>query len=115
MPYKDPDKQREYQQKWHSRNKRPKRQQTSWLKRKEMYLAAKDKPCAICKQSYPPVVMDLHHKDPTVKDNHVSDMVRSSSYQKLQEEIDKCVVLCANCHRLLHADLATLIGTSTHK
>lgn len=111
MPYKDPDKQREYQQRWASENKKPKRQQTSWLKRKEMVAKAKDKPCAICNQSYPPVVMDLHHRDPSVKDSSVSKIMKSASYQTLQEEIDKCVVLCANCHRLLHADLTTLIHT----
>ena len=109
MPYKDPEKRKAYQQKWHSENKRPKSEQTSWLKRKKMVADAKDKPCAYCNVKYDPCVMDLHHIDPLVKDNQVSHLMKSSSYGKLQEEIDKCVVLCANCHRMLHADLITLV------
>jgi hypothetical protein len=105
MPYKDPKKQKEYQREWASQNKQLKSKQTGWLKRKAMVEAAKDKPCAACNQSYPSVCMDFHHTDPTVKDGSVSKLMKSSSYQKLQEEIDKCVVLCSNCHRLLHAGL----------
>lgn len=108
MPYKDPAKQKEYQQKWHSENKRSKNEQTSWLKRKQIVAKAKSKPCAACNQSYDACVMDLHHLDPSVKDSSVSKLMKSSSYSKLQEEIDKCVCLCANCHRMLHAGIITL-------
>jgi hypothetical protein len=109
MPYKDPEKQKEAQRVWAQNNKKPKSEQTSWLKRKEMVRIAKDKPCQICKIKYDSVVMDLHHTDPNVKDSGVAKLMKSASYSKLQEEIDKCVVLCANCHRLLHADLVDLV------
>ena len=87
---------------------RPKSEQTGWVKRKEMVKDAKDKPCAICKVKYDPCVMDLHHLDPSKKDGMISHFMKSGSYQSLQEEIDKCVPLCSNCHRLLHNGLATL-------
>jgi hypothetical protein len=110
MPYKNKEKQKEYQRKWHSEHKIPKTKQTSHNKRKQMVEEAKDKPCAICKIKYPPCAMDLHHIDPSTKDmGGISGMIRMGSYQKLQEEIDKCIPLCAVCHRLLHNNLAELI------
>ena len=109
MPYKDPQKRKEYARKWHSEHKLPKAKQTSFNKRKAMVEEAKNHPCAICKKEFPPCAMDLHHIDPSTKAEGVSGMMRIGSYQKLQEEIDKCVPLCAICHRLLHNNLAELI------
>jgi hypothetical protein len=36
----------------------------------------------------------------------VTDMVRNSSILAMLEEIEKCVVLCSNCHRKMHAESA---------
>ena len=36
----------------------------------------------------------------------VTDMVRSSSILAMLDEIEKCVVLCSNCHRKMHAESA---------
>lgn len=47
-------------------------------------------------------VLDFHHKDPNEKDVEVSLLVRKGNKKKLIEEINKCIVLCANCHRDLH-------------
>ena len=105
MGYKDPDKQREYQREWQRKNYTGKFNATTYQKRKKMVADAKSSPCAACGKSYPPVVMDLHHRDPSQKDGMVSKLLKSSSMAKLQEEIDKCVCLCSNCHRLLHAGL----------
>lgn len=109
MAYKDKEKQREYQRKWHSEHKLPKSKQTSYQKRKQMVKDAKDRPCAICKTKYDHCVMDLHHLDPSKKDAMVSQLLKSGSFQTLQEEINKCVPLCANCHRLLHNNLIKLV------
>ena len=49
--------------------------------------------------------LELHHKDPSVKDIHPSNATgRKIFYQ----EAEKCVVVCANCHRKLHANLISL-------
>ena len=45
--------------------------------------------------------LDLHHVEPKTKTCSVS-MLRSISESKLEDELDKCVVLCANCHRKTH-------------
>ena len=46
--------------------------------------------------------MDFHHKDPTKKENDVGYLLWRTSYDKLKEEIEKCIIWCSNCHRLLH-------------
>ena len=45
---------------------------------------------------------DFHHIEPTIKDREVAAMYRYS-WKKLREEVDKCILLCACCHRLRHA------------
>lgn len=47
-------------------------------------------------------VLDFHHKDPNEKENMVSTLVNKGSKIKLLEEIEKCDILCANCHRDFH-------------
>lgn len=59
--------------------------------------------CLICNER-DACCLDFHHLDPSVKDFNIGR--KSSSYLSIQQfelEISKCVVLCANCHRKLHA------------
>lgn len=72
----------------------------------------KNKPCLICGECYPPIAMDLHHIDPSIKDGNVSKVLKSKGYEKIKQELDKCIVLCAICHRLLHAGLVNLDVTN---
>lgn len=61
---------------------------------------AKDKPCADCGERYPHFVMDFDHRDPSTKVFTIgAQKSRSMSLDKLLEEIAKCDVVCANCHR----------------
>lgn len=46
--------------------------------------------------------LDLHHLDPHTKERTVS-MMLSWTLEAIQKEIAKCVVICSNCHRKLHA------------
>lgn len=46
-------------------------------------------------------VLDFHHEGE--KDKSVSNLLcRGYAWQRIQKEIDKCIPLCANCHRLEH-------------
>jgi len=62
----------------------------------------KSKPCMDCKKKYPYYVMDFDHRDPKKKKFALSKVVGKSCTLKktLQIEINKCDVVCANCHRI---------------
>jgi hypothetical protein len=47
-------------------------------------------------------VLDFHHKNPKEKDLDVSKLVSNCNKQALVDEINKCMVVCSNCHRDLH-------------
>lgn len=56
-------------------------------------------PCMDCKNIYNPVVMDFDHLH--AKTANVSRLVHSSlSLESIREEITKCELVCANCHRI---------------
>ena len=47
-------------------------------------------------------VLDFHHINPNEKDRELSNLIRAASKEKIKKELDKCIVLCSNCHRDLH-------------
>lgn len=49
----------------------------------------------------------FHHTDPHTKQIE-GTMTNGKTFIAIQNELDKCVLLCANCHRELHAGLITL-------
>ena len=46
--------------------------------------------------------LEFHHVDPNDKERAIS-MMTNYSYSKIKSEVDKCIILCANCHREVHA------------
>src|SRR5581483_6176192 len=46
-------------------------------------------------------VLDFHHSG-TDKDFNISDFRYRAGFKKLKAEIEKCSLLCANCHRIAH-------------
>jgi hypothetical protein len=56
----------------------------------------REHPCTICRED-DPVVLDFDHTRDKV--HHVSDLTSRGRWSKLLAEIEKCRVLCANCHR----------------
>jgi len=59
--------------------------------------------CAVCGES-DPIVLDCHHTDPsnksaTLRDRNKPRSLVHLSWTALKEELPKCEVLCANCHR----------------
>jgi hypothetical protein len=61
--------------------------------------AAKDKPCADCGVRYPYYVMDFDHREGEEKLANVGYFAFSTE-AALGEEVAKCDVVCANCHRI---------------
>jgi hypothetical protein len=71
--------------------------------------AAKCVPCADCGQEFPPVVMDFDHRGESQKTVKIADWPRRvgcgrKAVELLKAEIEACDIVCANCHRLRHAD-----------
>ena len=59
--------------------------------------------CNHCKGSFHPAVYEFHHLDPGQKDFGISLSGATRSWEATRVELDKCVMLCANCHRIVHA------------
>ena len=58
--------------------------------------------CLYCGES-DPCCLDFHHTNKDDKTSGISSMFNNSSRGAIFEEIKKCEVVCANCHRKLHA------------
>ncbi len=57
--------------------------------------------CSVCKGKFPLPVYDFHHIND--KKDDIARMFNYCSEQEILDEIKKCVLLCANCHRIIHA------------
>jgi hypothetical protein len=55
--------------------------------------------CMLCKIEKHPCVFDFHHIDPKTKSFGISGSGITRSWEAVQNEMKKCVLLCANCHR----------------
>ncbi len=76
------------------------RQKTHDLKRKAVeYLGGKCLDCFLITSVLR--IYDFHHRDPTEKDLNVGQC-RSFCWNSIVKELDKCDLLCANCHRIRH-------------
>lgn len=72
----------------------------------------REHPCLVCGESAIEC-LDFHHL--RNKEIEVTKLRKRGSIKKTVEEIDKCVVLCSNCHRKVHAgtlDLDKYIGVA---
>lgn len=72
------------------------------------YIASIKTKCSICDE-VEKCCLEFHHIDPSKKEHTVSRLLASNpTISTIQKEVDKCIILCANCHRKLHAGLITL-------
>ena len=73
-------------------------------KQKLKYIQEYKVECCTCGYSKCKEALDLHHKDPNKKEYQPNKLI-NYSYKKIKKELEKCIVLCANCHRELHAQI----------
>lgn len=78
MPYKDKEKQKEFQRKWVA---------------KRRYEFFKDKTCTVCGSDKE---LQLDHVDPNTKSSH---KIWSWKEDKRNNELEKCQILCIACHK----------------
>jgi len=58
--------------------------------------------CEICGYSKCNNALEFHHRDSSAKDFGISAKGYTRSWEKVKAELDKCILLCANCHREIH-------------
>ena len=63
--------------------------------------------CSNCGYSKCLEALDFHHTEPSEKEFTISSSSKKS-WQVIKVELDKCVCLCANCHREVHAGITQI-------
>lgn len=116
MPHKDKEERKKYNKrywkKWYANSENRKQHVRAAVKRtqkclqetREWFRAFKASlKCSRCPENHP-ACLEFHHKDSTKKEIEVTKAVFSNrwSIKRILEEIEKCEVLCCNCHRKLH-------------
>lgn len=96
-------------QRWHYRNVKHNGRRTLHRRnelRTWVYTVKRDSDgCVRCGETNP-ACLDFHHRDPEQKLHSIAKMVTNGySRENIRAEIEKCDLLCANCHRLEHHSL----------
>lgn len=106
MPYKDKVKQKEAQRRHYQENKaayHESRKRNRDLRDSWFHEIKKNFVCDCGESDYR--CLDFHHLDPTTKKFTIADGVKFGlSEQVILDEIAKCKVVCANCHRREHVE-----------
>lgn len=79
-----------------------------WRQRKVEAVAYKGGCCAHCGYNKSMNALEFHHIDPNEKETDWSRL-RLKSLDKIHKELDKCVLLCSNCHREEHDEFKSLV------
>jgi hypothetical protein len=91
MPYKDTRKTKAYQDNRKAKLRKQLSDYKTTLK------------CSKCPEAHS-ACLDFHHIDPTTKSFGLGQAIHKQvSWDKIINEIRKCIVLCANCHRKEHS------------
>lgn len=69
-------------------------------KRRNFLIALKNKPCADCGREFPSCVMEFHHVRGEKEFSVGNGVNNALSLKRINDEIAKCDLLCANCHRI---------------
>lgn len=71
------------------------------LKEKAIYY--KGGKCEICGYNKCLAALEFHHLNPNEKEFGIGSKGYTRSWEKIKMELDKCILVCANCHRELHS------------
>jgi hypothetical protein len=72
---------------------------------RQMAVDYKGGKCQLCAYSKCTEALEFHHVCSTGKDFSISGKGYTRSWKRIKEELDKCLLLCANCHREVHSGL----------
>jgi len=95
--------QHDEQKKHYSKNKQWYRERVkAQTKKLREFIQLQKTKCEQCGENHPGV-LDFHHINPEEKEINIGlAVIYGWSIKRLAKEIEKCVVLCSNCHRKLH-------------
>lgn len=83
--------------------------QTRRKKVKQMAVDYKGGCCQKCGYDKCISALEFHHLDPTEKDFSISVDGNTRSWDIIKKELDKCILVCANCHREIHEEIRKTI------
>ncbi len=75
---------------------------------KLMAIEYKGGKCQVCNYNKYPGGLDLHHVNPETKKFGIADKGYTRSWDAVKIELDKCVLVCSNCHREIEAGITQL-------
>jgi hypothetical protein len=75
---------------------------------KAMSIEYKGGKCQICNYSRCNGALELHHLNKENKEFGIGDKGYTRSWEKTKQELDKCILLCANCHREVESGITQL-------
>ena len=76
------------------------RKREQWRAQARLLDGLRDRPCVDCGECFPPCAMDFDHRDPNAKRSAVTRMIGRAGTARILDEVAKCDIVCANCHRL---------------
>ena len=82
---------------------------------REMAVEYKGGKCQLCGYNKCGEALEFHHLDSSVKDFGISHKGYTRGWKRVKRELDKCAMLCANCHREVHAGKQLLRETVVEK
>lgn len=89
----------------HKKEPLPKSSTTMRMIRNRQFVTnyKKDKECDNCGYNKYPEILDFHHKNKSEKVGTINRLMKGlKSIYMIQKEIEKCLLICPNCHRELH-------------
>ena len=93
-----------------ARSKSPSHELRRALKRRAMEEMGGE--CSGCGRTVLASQAEFHHRDPATKHFGISAKGVIRGWPEIAAELEKCVLLCANCHREVHAGVRELFDDS---
>lgn len=84
------------------------KQVSAWRRRlKQKAVDYKGGKCERCNYNKCIAALEFHHTDPEKKDFSISSGGHTRAWDKVKEELDKCILVCSNCHKEIHYEMSS--------
>lgn len=85
----------------------------SWRKNtKQRMINSMGGKCSLCGYNKCNDALEFHHIDPTIKEMSLGGIrANPISWEKIVEEMKKCILVCSNCHKEIHVNIITIPET----